>query len=643
MSNEKGDIKEHTDEEKLNVESVQNDKKENTLFDDIIPQYDYKRIRTNVINEEILIEGINKSYNLKREDIIKDFYYAKVLSLENRDIVLIQNMNLFKNLEELHLNNNFIEDLENLEELINLKILNASNNKIKKIKSLNNLHNLRELNLHNNKIERIENLSNNKKLQILILSNNYIKHMEDIIYLKCLDKLKFLNIMNNPICNIPDLQNCVMKNLINIKYFNNIILSSLKNVHKKDIYIDPNENLTFYRSSINKQNEITKNENSNPYFYIKNNCSDIENYKKNINEAYLYELTTLPDTLFDEKKQPPIFKKIVNYEQIKEIFLTDIENIHLGIIDKILLLNEDRKKCSDLFEEDVEKFISQYMLNNIEEYNKLRKRSKKVINSLHTFLDHPKEFENMMMKKCPNDYKKNIEIKNKEQINNSVIKRIEAISKSLNLNLNLNLVKDDLLNIVEDKEEENYTTDVTNICTTNNCIYVDNEKYNTIKIYIENNIKENIFFRDKLINEELMNIVSLNNLIEIFKTNISKIIKRINDNITDYFKKLDELEEKFNTQILNFFSEVKNNDHPSIVLSEDEINEYYSYKNYRSNIMNNLEDYISSSYNKAGSILIEEKKKHLFLQSRERIEEIGKIVNTFNDLFYSYLYIIRVE
>ncbi|SPJ10350.1 leucine-rich repeat protein [Plasmodium sp. DRC-Itaito] len=639
MNNEKGDIEEGN-EQKLNVESVQNDKKENTLFDDIIPQYDYKRIRTNIINEEILIEGINKSYHLKREDIIKDFYYAKVLSLENRDIVLIQNLNPFKNLEELHLNNNLIEDLENLEELINLKILSASNNKIKKIKNLNNLYNLRELNLHNNEIERIENLSNNKKLQILILSNNYIKHIEDIIYLKCLDKLKFLNIINNPICNIPDLENCVMKNLRNIKYFNNIILSSIKKVDEKDIYIHhPNENLTIFRPSIIKEKGIPKNENSNPYFYIKNNCSDRENYKKNINEAYLYELTTLPDTLFDEKKQPPIFKKIINYEKIKEIFLTDIENIHLGIIDKILLLNEDRKKCSDLFEEDVENFISQYMLNNIEEYNKLRKRSKKVINSLETFLDNPKEFENMMIKKCPNYYKKNIEIKNKEQINNSVIKRIEAISKSLNLNI----VQDDLLNIIEDKEKENYTTDETNICTNNNFIYVDKEKYDTIKIYIENNIKENIFFRDKLINEELMNIVSLNNFIEIFKTNISKIIKRINDNITDYFKKLDEIEEKFNTQILNFFSEVKNNDHPSILLSEDEINEYYSYKNYRSNIMNNLEDYISSSYNKAGNVLIEEKKKHLFLQSRERIEEIGKIVNIFNDLFYSYLYIIRVE
>ncbi|SOV14475.1 leucine-rich repeat protein [Plasmodium sp. gorilla clade G2] len=639
MSNEKGDIKEDN-EEKLNVESVQNDKKENTLFDDIIPQHDYKRIRTNIINEEILIEGINKSYNLKREDIIKDFYYAKVLSLENRDIVLIQNMNLFKNLEELHLNNNLIEDLENLEELINLKILSASNNKIKKIKNLNNLYNLRELNLHNNEIERIENLNNNKKLQILILSNNYIKHIEDIIYLKCLDKLKFLNIINNPICNIPDLQNFVMKNLISIKYFNNIILSSIKKVDTKHIYIHPNEDLTIYKSSIIKEKGISKNENSNPYFYIKNNCSDIENYKKNISEAYLYELTTLPDTLFDEKKQPPIFKKIINYEKIKEIFLTDLREIHLGIIDKILLLNEDRKKCSYLFEEDVEKFISQYMLNNIEEYNKLKKRSKKVIHSLEVFLDHPKEFENMMMKKCPNYYKKNIEIKNKEQINNSVIKRFEEISKSLNLNI----IKDDLLNLGEDKETETYITDEkTNICTNNNYIYVDKEKYNTIKIYIENNIKENIFFRDKLINDELMNIVALNNFIEIFKTNISKTIKRINDNITDYFKKLDKLEEKFNTQIINFFSEVKNNDHPSIVLSEDEINEYYSYKNYRSNIMNNLEDYISSSYNKAGSVLIEEKKKHLFLQSRDRIEEIGKIVNIYNDLFYSYLYIIRVE
>ncbi|VWU52078.1 leucine-rich repeat protein, partial [Hepatocystis sp. ex Piliocolobus tephrosceles] len=76
---------------------------------------------------------------------------------------------------------------------------------------------------------------------------------------------------------------------------------------------------------------------------------------------------------------------------------------------------------------------------------------------------------------------------------------------------------------------------------------------------------------------------------------------------------------------------------------EDEINEYYSFKENITNTFNNFEDYISNSYNKLSNCLIEDKKQNLFLMSRERISEIKQITNNFNDLFYSYLHVLNVQ
>ncbi|SBS86601.1 leucine-rich repeat protein, partial [Plasmodium ovale curtisi] len=206
------------DEEKDRQEGEEKNDVNDNSFEGIIPVNDYKRIYTNIINEKMLIEGIAKYADVGQECVIHGnitdmFIRAKCLSLENRNILVIQNMNIFKSkteydkmytltslcvhphqsvcssspvcvyiltslcvhphqsvyLEELYLDNNLIEELENLDELEKLRILSVSNNKIKKIKNLNKLINLTELNLHNNNINKIENLNKNKKLKILIL------------------------------------------------------------------------------------------------------------------------------------------------------------------------------------------------------------------------------------------------------------------------------------------------------------------------------------------------------------------------------------------------------------------------------------------------------------------------------------------
>ncbi|CAA9987578.1 leucine-rich repeat protein [Plasmodium knowlesi strain H] len=621
---------------------------EDAIFDDIIPQRDYRRIGTNVINEKMLIEEINRSGGTPGgRNLTEEFNHAKVLSLENRKILLIQNIDLFRSLEELRLDNNLIEEIENLEGLSSLKILSISNNKIKEIKNLSQLQQLSELNLHNNLIEKIENLENNVNLKILILSKNRIKHMENIMYLRTLRKLKFLNLMDNPICLEENLFTQVGSTLSSLKCFNNVLLTQDSRCKGRGFSS---------HSPKGYQGGDAPPVEKSPQEKDSNHC---DNYEKKISEAYLSNITTLDQALFDKRKEPSVFLKICYYSKIKEDFLLDVRLMNSTLIDQILQLNEKRSQCSRTFESDVESFTSQYMKNNIAAFNQLRKRSKRVVRALLAFLGCEKDPPPVELRKCPDTYKKRTQPSDHKMLNDTITRKAQNVYADFRFKLDSDAelppkaqTEHGYLQESHTPEEEPHLVEISEPASDNpkekepnesNTLLIEGKKYNIIKKYIEKNMEENFLFRDKLINDELANMVSINNFLECFKKEVSKMIKLINDNISDYFRKLEELEEAFNSRIINFFAEVKNNEHPSVRLSEDEINEYYAYKGSRSNILNNLEDFISSSYNKAGTFLIEEKKKHLFVKSRERISEIERIVEVSNDLFYSYLSILRVR
>ncbi|KNA00509.1 hypothetical protein PVNG_01143 [Plasmodium vivax North Korean] len=602
---------------------------EDALFDDIIPQRDYRRIGTNVINEKMLIEEISKRGGTPGgRNLTEEFNHAKVLSLENRKILLIQNIDLFRSLEELRLDNNLIEEIENLEGLSSLKILSLPNNKIREIKNLSQLANLSELNLHNNLIEQIENLDSNVELKILILSKNKIKRMQSVIYLRVLKKLKFLNLMDNPICLQENLITQVGSTLPTLKCFNNVLLTQESRCRRG------------VPSHLPKGDQGGDPPVERPPQEGKSNHCD--NYEKKIGEAYLTNITTLDQTLFDRKKEPSVFLKIGYYSTVKEAFLRDVRLMSSTLIDQILQLNEERSKCARTFESDVESFTSKYMENNIAAFNQLRKRSKRVVRALLAFLDLPP----VELRKCPDTYKRRTQPSDHKMINEMITRKVRNVCADFRFKRD-----NEGDHSEEDHPEENHLQadnpeeDPPEGKEPNesNTLLLEGKKYNTIKKFIQKNMEENFLFREKLINDELANMVSINNFLECFKREVSKMTKLINEHISDYFRKLEELEENFNSRIITFFAEVKNNEHPSVSLSEDEINEYYTYKGNRSNILNNLEDFISSSYNKAGTCLIEEKKKHLFLKSRDRISEIEKIVDTSNDLLYSYLSLLRVR
>lgn len=167
------------------------------------------------------------------------------LNLSQNQILKIQGLGFFTDLQYLFLNYNRIVEIEGLDSLSKLRVLNVDGNKITKIGGLDNLKDLRQLSLANNLIEKIEGLNNLTKLcelslegnsisriegidnlsilRTLDLSDNQINSIENLVHLK---KLRFLYLSNN--CILDGYQ--ILGDLSGLKY-----LSIEKNPFIKNI------------------------------------------------------------------------------------------------------------------------------------------------------------------------------------------------------------------------------------------------------------------------------------------------------------------------------------------------------------------------------------------------------------------------
>ncbi|CAD8054557.1 unnamed protein product [Paramecium primaurelia] len=142
--------------------------------------------------------------NLRNLKIIcdrKDLYQIpennETLYLHYLGFDKIENLEPYKNLIALWLNNNAIGKIENLDELTQLVSLYLNHNLIQKIENLSLLSNLCILNLSHNSIKKIENLQALNKLQNLNISNNHLTGYESLEgLLECLS-ITNLDISNN--------------------------------------------------------------------------------------------------------------------------------------------------------------------------------------------------------------------------------------------------------------------------------------------------------------------------------------------------------------------------------------------------------------------------------------------------------------
>ncbi|XP_069883662.1 dynein regulatory complex subunit 3 [Dipodomys merriami] len=133
----------------------------------------------------------------KQEGIL--FKDVLSLQLDFQNILRIDNLWQFENLQKLQLNNNIIERIEGLENLTHLIWLDLSFNNIETIEGLDTLVNLEDLSLFNNRISRIDSLDTLVKLQVLSLGNNQISNLMNLVYLRKFKCLRTLSLSGNPI------------------------------------------------------------------------------------------------------------------------------------------------------------------------------------------------------------------------------------------------------------------------------------------------------------------------------------------------------------------------------------------------------------------------------------------------------------
>jgi Leucine-rich repeat (LRR) protein len=137
----------------------------------------------------------------------EDKKHVRILNLNSTglsDVEEIDPIFEFPNLEELHINNNGIDDLTSLLKSLNkLKVLDASDNSLEDISySFGNLKNLEFLDLSINRIEKIPaSIGKLKSLRHLDLRNNEIDYVPPII--GDLKNLSHLELRDNPIVRLP--------------------------------------------------------------------------------------------------------------------------------------------------------------------------------------------------------------------------------------------------------------------------------------------------------------------------------------------------------------------------------------------------------------------------------------------------------
>lgn len=273
------------------------------------------------LTKELLIKG----FKLKKKPNIclpKHFQEQNISSesisasqLSSKKITSIDDIEGFKNLMYLYLNDNKLQIMENIN-FTNLVYLDLSNNFIRRIENIDKLINLQHLNLEKNCISIVENINYNNNLEYLNLSKQYLtrrqsliildnftcldnkittillegNNINDVYPLKILQNLQKLSLNDNLICEF----NMVVEILSEMNFLGNLTLAknpfieSFKNY--RDIIILQNKSLIEFDNKTVTDNEKKYIKSIFQLKYGKAKKEKLENYKPQNNKDFNIEI-----------------------------------------------------------------------------------------------------------------------------------------------------------------------------------------------------------------------------------------------------------------------------------------------------------------------------------------------------------------
>lgn len=555
-------LKDKINEKKSNQESiVQNLKKEVEMYGDISIE-SVENEKNSLIEEEEQLKQLEKDNN---EILQLEEYFSNILSLKK------EYLNYNKKLEELHLHKDTFYQFENSLNLIleaekiaphileRNNIIKENQNILYSIKNLDlDLKNIKE------KYEIIESqyiFYKNKKQEEEPKLNKIKQDLEI-----CINFINEKDILENEVKNI----NSSIERLLKTKEQYNKDILNIEN--KKERLNQKIESILIFNQENKIDNQFKENlKNAINLKEQENNIKlKIEELKENIN---LYNIKIEENNIKFENIQQEILKE---ENIIKKIVINNIKNIENSVFKNNNLI-EIKNKENNIIQEKIEEINIQIKIQENKEV--IQELSNKLIKGKPCPLcgskEHPSPiniiFDNIV------STLKNEKYKSEQQIKNN-------ISDINNLNMENTILYKNIENIkVVGKKY--------NVCDYSSFDeeYIFNTESILEKIYTyENSINENkqLLTTINISNENIINLKQEKN--EELEKNI-KVLKDINIQIDDYYKKLNTVDFYLEyNNILNLEHTINKNNQMYLTMTKelDNINNDYS---NMINIITNLE------------------------------------------------------
>ena len=448
-----------------------------------------------VLNNKIILDAV-KMYNKlssqyakeqKEEEESKMLLEATIFMLNGKRISKIANLEIYENLQELYLSNNYITEICGLEHLISLQVLNLKGNYIKEIKNIKHLNKLEILDISYNEIDKfaIEELPCDNLYYVYLFDNPFFETTSVLLYRsKLIQKCPLIIRIDK--LDISDREKLILIDESNLKS-----KFSLKCLNFITEHYDNMKN-----KNVSKFKELDDT--------IKKDIDNIMNNKTTVKKDYTNK--SMIDNKEEEVDQAKIKEKINSLQQQSDEFM---KSSMFSLQEKSAVFSKRSQENKKKFlESDTVKELKKQIAILSEKFKQTNFVDPKVKEVFHQKIINAMNFEKRILN--AESYAKNA-IKNLTADNTSFDERVKAIHPQLNDN-----VKAEIRQTTTSNLKQNLTDEDTIISTSKQLLENDSDLpkleqktetnpvliTDTQKVVLKDNKNDNPLLSDSDIDEE---------------------------------------------------------------------------------------------------------------------------------------------
>lgn len=407
-----------------------------------------------ILNNKIILDAV-KMYNKlssqyakeqKEEEESKMLLEATIFMLNGKRISKIANLEIYENLQELYLSNNYITEICGLEHLISLQVLNLKGNYIKEIKNIKHLNKLEILDISYNEIDKfaIEELPCDNLYYVYLFDNPFFETTSVLLYRsKLIQKCPLIIRIDK--LDISDREKLILIDESNLKS-----KFSLKCLNFITEHYDNMKN-----KNVSKFKELDDT--------IKKDIDNIMNNKTTVKKDYTNK--SMIDNKEEEVDQAKIKEKINSLQQQSDEFM---KSSMFSLQEKSAVFSKRSQENKKKFlESDTVKELKKQIAILSEKFKQTNFVDPKVKEVFHQKIINAMNFEKRILN--AESYAKNA-IKNLTADNTSFDERVKAINPQLN-----DTVKAEIRQTTTSNLKQNLTDEDTIISTSKQLLENDSD------------------------------------------------------------------------------------------------------------------------------------------------------------------------